>query len=342
MTNAKLPRITRLAIALAIVAALVAGLLFGDLITSAGDYRIRDYQAGQVSSAATESVAEDVVVAKVAQEEITLAEFTETLQHLQYMKDISQRELDGLLETGLPSEYLQARQDIVTYWGDDSVALAALVLDSVMYQKAVAAGITVTSGEIDESVRLTRNVYENGEMDAYNEGFIESIGAERYWNEVLPLNVERDLMIDKLHDQIAAGSGSSMFNDARLSWHDFTEAALKEADIWIADSEHHSATLEDALGHLESVRELDRSRIQQADDLPRAPTDKWVVHVKPEQGPLNTIHFDDEPGYCHQPATDSHHICDARTGELHIELDSGDLYVIVQPGAILPVFDEER
>lgn len=217
MTNAKLPRITRLAIALAIVAALVAGVLFGDLITSAGDYRIRDYQAGQVSSAVTENAAEDVVVAKVAQEEITLAEFTETLQHLQYMKDISQRELDGLLETGLPSEYLQARQDIVTYWGDDSVALAALVLDSVMYQKAVAAGITVTSGEIDESVRLTRNVYENGEMDAYNEGFIESIGAERYWNEVLPLKVERDLMIDKLHDQIAAGSGSSMFNDARLS-----------------------------------------------------------------------------------------------------------------------------
>ncbi len=70
-----------------------------------------------------------------------------------HMKDISQRELDGLLEAGLPTQCPQARHDLVNLWGDDNVVLGALALNSVMYQEAVDTEISVLYAP---TPRLTR------------------------------------------------------------------------------------------------------------------------------------------------------------------------------------------
>ena len=146
MTTTRFFRIPRLALALAIVIALAVGLYLDAMLTSAGDYHSHDYQAGQASAASIANSKDNIVIATVGREQITIAEFTEGLQRLHYMKDISQRELDGRLETGAPKEYLQGRHDIVGHSGDDNTVLAGLVYDSVMYQKAVDAGLSVSAG----------------------------------------------------------------------------------------------------------------------------------------------------------------------------------------------------
>ena len=340
MKIAKLARAPRLVLGLAVFAVLVIALISGFLLTSAGDFAISDYQAGQSSVAAVENASEDVVIATVGGEEITLVQFTEGLHHLDYMKDISQRELDGLQETGLPTEYLQARQDLVILWGNDNVALAMLVEDSLLHQKAMDLGLSVSGDEIDENVALARRLFESGEIDAYNKGYAQAKGMERYWNEY-PAKAERSLLRGKLHLYVASRDDSFSHADSTLAWHEFTEIALTGVEIRLSASEHHAASLESVLGHLASVREIDRSRIRQANGLPRAPEDQWVVHIKPEGGLLVTRRFGTEPVYCHKAATDSQGICDAQSGELLMELGSDDLYAIVRPGAILPVFPEE-
>ena len=341
MTINKPPKIPRLPIAIAVIIALLTGLPLGTMLTSAGDYPIPDYQAGQNSAAAIKNANANIVIATVGPKDITLAQFTEDRQHFLYTKDISQRELDGIIDRGLPLEYLQARQDLANLWGDDNVIVAGLVMDEVMHQKAVALGISVTDDEIKEIIELTRKVFDNGEVDPYNKGYAESLGMERYWSEY-PEKVERGLLYTKLRQHVASENGSFAHDDAILAWQKFAEETLAEADadIQLHDSNHHSATLENALDYLASLRELERSHIQQKENQPRAPADKWVVYTKPENGPLTTAHFDIEPTYCHEPDTDTHWVCDAQSKERLIELYSGDLYLIVAPGAILPVFTE--
>ena len=340
MRNPRLPRIPRPVVAAGVIAGIVVALSFAVLLTSAGDHRIPGCQTAQASPTAGEVSAEDLVIATIAKECITLAQFNESLQHQGYMEDISQGELDGLLETGLPRDFMQARQDIAQFWGADNVALAVLVRDSVLYQKAVEKGIIVTRAEIDASVQFTRQLYETGGLDAYNAGFIELKGEDRYWSEVLPRKVKRDLMIAKLRDQHLTMAASYTFDVSKLTWRELVETTLAQADIRLHESGRHTATLEGILEFHASVQELDDFHVRYGPRLPRAPEDRWVVYIMPEQGSLKSAYFEDEPTHCYDSDTDLHRICDAHSGEVLIELASWDLYVIVQPGEVLPVFEE--
>lgn len=326
--------------ALLAVAGIGAAFAVVILTESGGDCAELDDRALQFGSTAVQETGGNEMVATVGCEEINLAEFREMLERQGYMREVSQRELDGLLETGLPTDYLQARQDIAGFWGTDNVAMAELVLNSALYQKAVHAGVSVEPGEVEESVGLTRIWYESGEMDPYTVGYMESIGADRYWEEVLPQRVYRDLMIGKLDGDVFDASVPP--EAERWDWHDFVDMSLEQTDIQVVDSERHGATLEGVMGQLSSVRELDRSWTGEPDSVPRAPSDRWVVYFKSEHGYVHSIHLENKPAHCRQAATGPRWICDGGSGEPLLEIATGDLFVIVQPGSILPKFDAGR
>ena len=326
--------------ALLAVAGIAAALAVGILQTTGDDCAKLDSGPLQPGSTTVPEIGGNEVLAIVGCEEITLAEFREMVERAGYMREVSQRELDGELETGFPTELLRALQVISAFWGMDNVVLAGLILDSALYQKAVNAGISVEPGEVAEGVDLTRQLYERGEMDSYTVGYMESIGADRYWNEVLPQRAYRDLMIGKLQGDV--------FDDSvppeaeRWDWHDFVETVLLETPIRVVDSGRHAATLEGIMGQVSSVRELHRSGARMSSSLHRAPDDSWVVYVKPEPDPLAVIHLEREPAYCRQPATDSRWLCDGRSGEPLVEIPATDFFVIVLPGFTLPDFDQVR
>jgi len=76
--------------------------------------------------------------------------------------------------------------------------------------------------------------------------------------------------------------------------------------------------------------------------MPLAPSDRWVLYFKPEHDSMAAIHLKNKPAHCRRTANGSRQMCDGRSDEPLLEIAPGDLFVIVQPGSILPAFDAGR
>ena len=119
---------------------------------------------------------------------------------------------------------------------------------------------------------------------------------------------------------------------------------IAAAEIDLPESGEHSATLEGVMGFLDDVREINLAHLRKDDDLPSAPEETWVIHVK--RGDSETwdeIHHDLEPQVC--PGEDengnkTHHICDA-DGKVLAEVGQEYVFVITRPGETLPIFTED-
>ncbi len=334
---------------LAIVAIAAIGatvLLFGGMTAGAGDFKASDFRAGQMASDSSEPTDEEILIAKVGESSLSLAEFKEELLHLEYAKSISQRELDGLgPETGLPTKYLQARHGVVIKWGPENAALGNLIQNLALVEEAQALGVSPTEEEVAENIAHARTTYDNGDYDEYNKGFITSIGEDTYWADVYPGKAEILLSINNLHNHVAEEGEAVAYRDVKTLWLNFTEAVLAKTTIVLPDSDHHSTTLEDVLGFLADVREVDReSLLIPAEHLATAPADTWVVYVMLTDGTVETTESDEAAIVCSDEDAEGNvslWICDEATGTEKIaSLEDAELYVIVEPGNPLPVFDE--
>lgn len=324
------------AAALMIAAMLAAGIV----VAGANTFWADDYQAGQTT--ALQSSEDGTVVARAGGEPITLRELRDRVMHLQQMKDTAEREIQGLgVNHGMPTGYLEDRHNLVLEWGDDNVALASLIEDRILHQKAVELGYGATDEEINESAGYAREAYESGEMDSYNRGYIDSIGADAYFNEVYPVLIARSLSIKNLHNGVAQEMGVQEYADVRTHWHDFEERVIAEAEVTVSESEEHSATLEGIMGFLSDVRKTNKHHIGKLLDTPSAPEESWVAHVKREaDGSIEVLHHDAALELCSEADADgneAHYVCDIN-GEALVDLLDGDIFVITPPGEPLPVF----
>lgn len=341
MTIFNLKVATRSSVVVALI--VVAALVTGGVAVGAGAFWTDDYRSGQAT--ASDSSEDDTVIATVGEASVTAGELQEGVLHLQHMKELAERELQGSGdETGMPTDYLRDRHELVLKWGDENAVLANLIEDLILHQKAVELGYEVTDEELEEAKKLVRDAYERGELDAYTQGYIDSVGADHYWDNIYPPLAIRSMILEKLYDGVAEESGSQYYDEVRPYWHDFEEEVIAAAEIDLPESEEHSATLDGVIGFLDEVRETDRAHLQKDDDLPAAPEETWVIHVK--RGGSETwdeIHHDLEPQVC--PGEDengnkTHHICDA-DGHVLAEVGQGDTFVITPPGETLPVFTED-
>ena len=303
------------AAALMIAAMLAAGIVVAGVNTFWAD----DYQAGQTT--ALQSSEDGTVVARAGGEPITLRELRDRVMHLQQMKDTAEREIQGLgVNPDMPTGYLE---------------------DRILHQKAVELGYGATNEEINESAGYAREAYESGEMDSYNRGYIDSIGADAYFNEVYPVLIARSLSIKNLHNGVAQEMGVQEYADVRTHWHDFEERVIADAEVTVSESEEHSATLEGIMGFLSDVRKTNKHHIGKLLDTPSAPEESWVAHVNREAyGSIEVLHHDAALDLCSEADADgneAHYVCDIN-GEALVDLLDGDIFVITPPGEPLPVF----
>ena len=183
--------------------------------------------------------------------------------HLQHMKQMVERELQGLGEDmGQPTDYLESRHNLVLKWGDDNAALAGLIHERIMYQKAVELGYDATEEEVEENIEWARDAYERGQRDPYNQGYVESVGEEHYWENIYPVLLARSMAVEKLYEGLAKEVGTRYYDGEPPLRYIFEEAALAEADITVLESEEHSATLDGVAGFLEDVRETNIARLR--------------------------------------------------------------------------------
>ena len=327
-----------------VVLLVVAALITGGVAVGAGAFWADDYYwSGQAT--ASDSSEDDTVVATVGEASVTAGELQEAVLHLQHMKELAERELQGPRdETAPPTDYLRDRHELVLKWGDENAALASLIEGHILHQKAVELGYEVTDEELEEHIEWARDVYERGEFGAYNEGYIDSVGPDHYWANIYPALAIRSMILEKLYDGVAEEAGSQYHDEVRPYWHVFEEEVIAAAEIDLPESEEHSATLDGVMGFLDEVRETNLAHLRKHDDLPTAPEESWAIHVK--RGDSETwevIHHDLEPQVCpgeDEDGNKTHHICDAE-GNVLAEVGQGDTFVITPPGETLPIFTED-
>ena len=311
---------------------------------TAEEFEAGDFRAGQMAGLSAEEPDSEIVIAKVGESSISLADFKQELHHVEYAKSVSQRELDGLgPETGAPTEYLEARHGTVLKWGSENAALANLVMNLALLEEARALGLSATDEQVTENMAMARAAYENGEYDPYNQGFVAGIGEDAYWEAVYPGKAAMALSIGNLHDHVTGGA--VLYRDAKALRVDFTEGVLAKTVITLPASDHHSTTVENVLGFLADVREVDRaSLLIPSEHLATAPADTWVVIVKLTDGKVETTKSSKAATVCTGEDADgkvSRWICDEATRKERIaSLDDAVTYMIVEPGNLLPVFDE--
>ena len=116
-----------------------------------------------------------------------------------------------------------------------------------------------------------REAYENGQLDPYNQEYIDSTGADAYFEEVYPFLVARSISIDNLRNGMARDDEVPQHSDGRTYWQDFKEKVITAAEISIPETAAHSATLGGVYGFLHDVRQTDRNLIRGLFDGPAAP-----------------------------------------------------------------------
>lgn len=322
---------------------MVAALIAGGAVIGAGAFRSDDYRSGQTT--ASDSSGDDTVVATVGEVPITALELQEAVLHLQNMKESAERELQGTGdETAPPTDYLRDRHEVALKWGDDNVALASLIEGHILHQKAVELGYEVTDEELEEHMEWARGAYERGEFGAYNEEYIDSVGLDHYWDNIYPELAIRSMILEKLYDGFYEKVGTQYYDEARPLRYVFEEEVIAAAEIDLPESEEHSATLDGVMGFLDDVREINLAHLRKDDDLPSAPEDSWVIHVRKAYSVTwEVIYHDLEPQACtgeDENGNKTHHICDAN-GNVLAKVGQGYVFVITRPGETLPIFTEE-
>ena len=331
-------------VAAALVAATV--LLTGIVAVGTNTFRSGDHQAGQ--SMEFPSWEDDTVVASAGDQAITLRELRDGLMHLQEMKDMAEREIrEWDADMGRPIGYLEARHNLVLEWGDDNAVLASLVEDRILHRKAMEFGYGATEEEINESAKFGREAYDKGQLDPYNQDYIDSMGADAYFEEVYPVLLARSISIDNLSNGVVGREDEvpPQYADGRTYWLDFKEKVIAEAEISIPVTAAHSATLGGVLGFLHDVRQADRDSMRRIPGIPAAPGDSWVAHVKrARDGSIEVLSHKvqlDLCSYAHADGQVGRYICDSN-GEVWTYLLDGDIVVITPPGESLPAFPENE
>ena len=346
MTTIRLnPRMVILAFFVAAMVGVAAFVAQGFFL-GAADFQATDFQAGQMASNASDESDSDILVARVGEFPITLAELKEEILHATYMSTIAQRELDGLgPETGLPTKHLESLNGVVTKWGVETASLAKLIQDRALFEKAQELNVAATDDEVSKNLTMARRAYDNEEYDQYNKGYVKSTGEDIYWSDVYPTKAKLSLSISNLQDYIEEKDGATAHRDAKTLWVDFTAAVMDKANIMLPESTHHSTTKSDILDYLSDVRDVERNTLlRESQRLETAPKETWVICAMSEDGTVEKTESSVAAVMCFdedEQGNVTRWVCDKATEEVRIaDLESAVLYMIVEPGNPLPVFDE--
>ncbi len=346
MTTIRLkPKMVILAI-LAAATIGVAAFVAQGLLVRAGDFQSSDFQAGKMATSTSDASDSDILIAKVGESSISLADLKEEKLHATYMESLAQRELDGSgPETGLPTKHLEAVYGVTTKWGVETASLAKLIQDLALFEKARELGLTATEDEIAENKKFAKESYDSGKYSDYNKGYVESVGEDTYWADVYPRKAKLSLSIDKLRGHVVEQGEAVVHRDAKTVWLNFTETVMSETEVLLPESEHHSTTLDDVRDYLSDIRDVGRETLLiPAEHLETAPEETWVIYAMAEDGTVEKTESDEAAVVCYDEDAKGNvtrWVCDEATGEVTIaDLEGAVLYMIVEPGDPLPVFDK--
>ena len=105
------------------------------------------------------------------------------------------------------------------------------------------------------------------QMQNEGEAYVESIGRDHYWKEILPARLRREMAIPKLESAIldvsADGPDGPYAEVPRLAWLAYQQEALEEASIELTLAAPPTASVDRALAYLAEVRTQEQEELSE-------------------------------------------------------------------------------
>ena len=105
------------------------------------------------------------------------------------------------------------------------------------------------------------------QMQIEGEAYVESIGNEHYWKEILPAKLRREMAISKLESTIldasADGPDGPYAEVPRLAWLAYQQEALEEASIELTLAASSTISIDCAFAYLAEVRTQEQEELRE-------------------------------------------------------------------------------
>ena len=98
------------------------------------------------------------------------------------------------------------------------------------------------------------------------EAYLESIGRERYWNEIYPKELRREMAVAMLEEAIldASADGYDLYAEVpRLGWLAYQQEALEEVSIELTLAAPPTVSVDRALAYLTEVRRQEQGELRE-------------------------------------------------------------------------------
>ncbi len=191
-------------------------------------------------------------VVRIGQQVVMLDDFQAQVRvvetNLEYMK--------GQFNTGSPdSAYLEAFVQLIERAGIPNVALGSLIQDRALYERALANGFNATDQEVTAQLERDRNLVQNTPEGARVAAYIKAVGEDRYWSDLYPATLRREIAIQKMWNATVTGIADQGSREAK--WNDVQKQAISSVSIEVlAPDAIAPATVNDALAYLDNFRQL--------------------------------------------------------------------------------------
>ncbi|KUK10375.1 MAG: hypothetical protein XD50_1346 [Clostridia bacterium 41_269] len=209
---------------------------------------------GKQQAEALQKYSEDDVVALANGQPILRADYEYQLAEMKYANVKADKILKDAAEFPQAQEKILKHKQLGEKFSPEAKALANVLSRELMYQEALKKGLKVSEEEIKDYIDWAK---ENMKMvrskDAQFNEFVNTIGEDKYLEEILPKKAKQLLLISKLKKQITEGVSPDNINS---EWLLYQASLIKKADIELIDPTLTSATVEEAAKSLEALANL--------------------------------------------------------------------------------------
>ena len=263
---------------------------------------------------------DDPAIARIDNQCILLSHYADSLQIIEI--NIENAEFGLLTDDHAINDFLRRWNDRVNFYGPETVALAAAIRDSALYQGAVADGQVPSQEEVSARIDLDRLRWESfydvvqlaklaqnqdlaefGKLavetrhpdivrsledltpselmesmkdndwrqleQALQEGevHLESLGLQRYWQEILPAKLRREMAILNLEEAVleasADGPDGPHADVPRLAWLAYQKRAFEEMNVELTRAAPSTVSIDGALAYLAEVLQEEQDELSE-------------------------------------------------------------------------------
>jgi hypothetical protein len=193
---------------------------------------------------------DDAVIARIGSADITSREFLAKVavveSNLDFMRSQLQQGVEG-------ADFMTKRIELIEHAGIETVALAGLLEERALYQRAVNEGHAVSADKIMARVSADRDAIQRGAAPEVM-GYVRAVGEDIYWSTIYPAVMEREMAIQNLWSSVV---GDLDPVQARTAWNDVQRQAVGATTVdFIDPTAMGAATIKGALDYLAQVYSL--------------------------------------------------------------------------------------